>query len=205
MKYVKLTYEEKLVGLTALTKLIEQNKECRIKSMKEWKAIITDYIRTERLFAYMETDGNEVEDRFTTSCANQMFHSLLTDGVFVMNSNKSTKTKAKFWRKFDNDLFLKIKSKQEVLINYLDDATPVSPPPLTFKDGDFVESVPVDVPEEIITLEVPAITPPKFVADEESNKAEIKAYINDIFGECFIPAKVFRAKHYNNNKPKDSQ
>lgn len=188
MKYVKLSSMEKKVAITALTKLVESDKTCRIKSMKEWKEIITDYVRTNRLFEYMEKDGDEVEDRFTTSCANQLFHSLLHTGVFVMNTTRSTKTKAKFWRKFDNTLFLKIQEKKEKLLNYIDDATPVSPPPLIIKDGDYHDAPTM-------------LTPPKFIADDVSNKLEIKAYIDELFS---ISPEIFKAKNYNNAKPKDS-
>lgn len=112
MKYCSLELADKKVAINALSELIEKNVNCVIATMKEHKANITDLIREHRIFEFIEQREahEEVEDRFSTSCANQIFKSLVENHTYVRNENRSTKTIPRYWRSGDQACYEKIKN-----------------------------------------------------------------------------------------------
>jgi hypothetical protein len=100
MRYSKLSVDEKLITIKAISdKLLEY--DVIIGTQKEHKNQIIDVIRQHRIFEFIEKKypGEEVEDRFETSCAGAVFKSLLEKDIFKYCSEYSTKTKAKYFNK----------------------------------------------------------------------------------------------------------
>jgi len=120
MKYCKMSLEDKQIAIDHLSELITKSPKCVIGSMKQHKEIIIDLIRQNRVFEYMEKreDVLEIEDRFTTSCANQLFKSLVENHTLVRNDKRSTKTIPRYWRARDQAIYDKLKAKNK-------DSTPV--------------------------------------------------------------------------------
>ena len=121
MKYCSLELCDKKIAIDALTKLILKHPKCCIGTMKEHKENIIDLIRQNRLFEFIELreEHEEVEDRFTTSCANQLFKSLIENNTYVKNENRSTKTIPRYWRIIDQAIYDKVKNSHNK------DSTPV--------------------------------------------------------------------------------
>lgn len=120
MKYCKLSIDDKKIAIDALSGLILKHPKCIIGTMKQHKEQIIDLIRQNRLFEFIEKreEGGEVEDRFSTSCANQMFKSLIENHTLVRHEKRCTRTIPRYWRSRDQDIYDKIKKGTK-------DSTPV--------------------------------------------------------------------------------